>query len=195
MGFGSNFGVTWLPAENQRVTFTYRSQVQITYEGDFSIEGADAGDFETTIKFPNSIGLGYGIQLTDAIQVEALLEWLEWSVNDTQTLIAGPLPPSPVVNDWDDTVTIGIGGSWAASDALVIRAGYAFLPTPIPAGTMTPLLPDTDRHALSLGLGYTVGQHTVDLAYTYSIYDDRDTPLGSYEVDSDLIGMTYSMSF
>ncbi|HEY5621286.1 MAG TPA: hypothetical protein VIR77_01670, partial [Pontiella sp.] len=69
------------------------------------------------------------------------------------------------------------------------------LPTPIPDDTMTWLLPDADRHALSLGLGYTVGQHTVDLAYTFSIYDDRDTPLGSYEIDSDLIGMTYSMSF
>ena len=166
------------------------------YEGDFTIAGlGNVGDFETKIKFPTSVGLGYGIQLTDAIQIEALLEWLEWSVNDTQIVVAGPLGVVPIPNEWDDTITIGVGGSWAATDELVVRAGYTFLPTPIPDGTMAPILPDADRHAISLGLGYTVGPHTVDLAYTHSIYDDRDTPLGSYEIDSNLVGMTYSLSF
>ena len=67
---------------------------------------------------------------------------------------------------------------------------------------MTPVLPDADQNALSLGFGYTTGGHTFDLAYTFSIYADRDvSPAenpafpGSYEIDSDLLGLTYSYSF
>ncbi len=194
-GIGGNMGVTWLPTKRQRVAFTYRSRIDIDYEGDFTFGGASAGDFETTIKYPNIIGIGYGIQLTDDIQVETQLEWLQWSVNDTQTLVTGPAS-STIVNNWDDTFTFGLGGSWAATDSLVVRAGYAFIPSPIPDETVTPLLADEDRHALSLGVGYAFGSHLVDLAYTFSIYDDRDsTPLGAYEVDSNLVGLTYSLSF
>jgi len=194
-GFGGNLGLTWLPTERQRVALTYRSRVDIDYEGDFTFGGASAGDFETTIKYPNIIGIGYGIQLTDDIQIETQLEWLQWSVNDTQPLVAGGVS-SPVENNWDDTFTLGLGGSWAAADSLVFRTGYAFIPSPIPDATVTHLLADEDRHALSFGVGYAFGSHLVDLAYTFSIYDDRDsTPSGAYEVDSNLIGMTYSYSF
>ncbi len=198
-GLGANIGVTWLPTARQRLAVTYRSRVDIDYKGDFEFGGAAAGDFKTTIKYPNSVGLGYGIQLTDTIQLETQVEWLQWSVNDTQTLVTGPVS-SPLVNNWDDTFTFGVGGSWAATESFVVRAGYAFIPSPIPDDTITPILPDADRHALSLGLGYTIGNHTLDAAYTFSIYDDRISPAGSiapgaYDIDSNLVGVTYSLTF
>jgi len=184
-GVGGNLGITWLPTARQRLALTYRSRVKVDYNG----------DFETTIKYPDIIGLGYGIQITDHIQLETQLEWLQWSINDTQPFVAGGVS-NPQINNWDDTITLGVGGSWAVTEAFVARAGYAFIPSPIPDATITHLLADEDRHALSLGLGYTVGAHTLDLAYTFSIYDDRDsTPSGAYEVDSNLVGVTYSLSF
>lgn len=199
IGLGANFGITWLPTDQQRVTFTYRSETEIEYEGDFSSPLPNNGNFGVTIKYPNIIGVGYGIMLSDDIEIEALFEWLEWSSNDSQTLDAGGSPVT-VVNNWDDTITFGFGGSWQVNESIVARAGYAYLPTPIPDGTITPLLPDADRHAISFGLGYTAGAHTVDLAYTVSIYDDRSAPItgagpGTYEIDSNLIGLTYSLSF
>lgn len=194
-GVGGNVGVTWQVADAHRITATYRSRVDVDYEGDFSL----GGDFETTVKYPNIVGFGYGVQVTDDIRVEALLEWLEWSINDTQSLEIGGIP-SAQQNDWDDTITVGVGGDWQFDDNWVMRAGYAFIESPIPDSTITPLLPDADRHAFSLGLGYTVGSHAVDVAYTFSIYDDRSSPLtgtapGTYDIDSDLIGMTYSFNF
>jgi len=200
VGLGGNLSATWIPAEGHRAVVTYKSQFSVDYEGDFELGGVSAGDFETTLEFPNIIGLGYGVQLNDKIQVEVLVEWLQWSVNDSQTLTAGALGDLVIENNWDDTVTFGIGGSWQVNDSIVARAGYAYLPTPIPDETITPLLPDADRHAISFGLGYTTGSHSVDLAYTVSIYDDRSAPLtgagpGTYEIDSNLIGLTYSLSF
>lgn len=198
-GLGGNLGLTWLPTEGQRMTLTYRSRVDMDYKGDFEVGGANAGDFKTTVKYPNSIGVGYGFELSEDVQLEALVEWLQWSVNDSQTLVTGPISQT-VQNNWDDTFTLGFGGSWAATDALMVRAGYAYIPSPIPSETITPLLPDADRHALSLGLGYTLGAHAFDVAYTFSVYSERSSPIGSvspgvYELDSDLVGLTYSCSF
>jgi long-chain fatty acid transport protein len=200
-GIGANAGLTWLPTEGHRMTFTYRSRVDMDYKGDFEAGGTPLGDFEATVKYPNSVGVGYGIELSENVQIEALVEWLQWSVNDSQTIKTGSLGSQTLQNNWEDTFTFGLGGSWDATDWLIVRGGYAFLPSPIPDETITPLLPDADRHALSLGLGFALGeQHMIDLAYTYSIYSDRASPVtgatpGTYEIDSNLVGLTYSLSF
>lgn len=198
-GLGGNAALTWMPTEGHRTALTFKSGMKIDYSGDFKASGVNAGNFETTIKYPNSVGLGYGIALNEKIQLEALIEWLQWSVNDSQTLTIGS-ESETVRNDWDDTFTLGFGGSWLATEDLTVRAGYAYIPTPIPSETITPLLPDADRHALSIGLGYALGAHVIDVAYTFSIYSDRSSPVGSeapgtYEIDSDLVGLTYSYSF
>jgi long-chain fatty acid transport protein len=154
--------------------------------------------FNMDIKYPTVIGAGYGISLTDTIRVEANLEWLEWSVNDTQTADLGLNGTQAIPQNWDNTFTLGVGGDWQFSGGWVVRAGYAYIETPIPDETIAPILPDADRHVLSLGLGYTYRGHAVDLAYAYSIYDDRSSTSaypGSYEIDSSLVGMTYSFTF
>jgi long-chain fatty acid transport protein len=218
-GFGGNLALTWNVTERQRMAFTYRSEVEVRYEGDFEIHtvgppvpppvgdfspafDTTESDFELDIKYPTIIGVGYGIALTDAIHVEASLEWLEWSVNKTLSADLGANGPMDVPQEWDDTFTVAAGGDWRVSDHWVLRAGYAFIETPIPDETSAPSLPDADRHVLSIGLGYTIGGHSLDLAYAYSIYDDRKVDNnqhpafnGDYDIDSDLLGLTYSYSF
>ena len=195
MGIGGNVGATWDINEAHHVAVTYRSAFEIEYSGDFKVEGTPDVDVDTTIKFPNVYTLGYGVDLNEAFQVEVMVEWLQWSNNEEQTLEIGGASQT-FENNWDDTFTIGLGGNWALNENWAVRAGYAFIETPIPDSTITPLLPDADRHAFSLGAGYTIGKHTVDAAYTFSIYDDRDnTASGAYEIDSNLIGLTYSYSY
>lgn len=198
-GLGANVGVSWNLNDEQRLALTYRSAFEIEYSGDFKVEGQPDADFETTLKYPNMVSLGYGVQLSESVQIEAMAEWLQWSNNKTQTLKAGSQTLT-IENNWDDTFTFGLGGSWQALDALAVRAGYAFIPSPIPDDTITHMLPDADRHAISFGLGYTLGAHAFDFAYTVSIYTDRSAPVGSegpgiYEIDSNLVGLTYSASF
>lgn len=204
-GFGANVGLTWNPVENQLFALTYRSQFKVDYEGDFTVHdvfgpGGDiTGNLDASVQLPNIVTFGYGVQLSETVQLETMVEWLQWSLNDTQPLTAGGIPADQV-NNWDDTFTFGIGGSWDAAEWLVVRGGYAFIPSPVPDETITPLLPDADRHAISFGLGFVLDSHRLDLAYTYSLYSDRAAPItgaspGTYDIDSDLIGLTYSLSF
>lgn len=154
------------------------------------------------INYPATIGVGYGIVLADSIRVEANLEWAGWSANKTLTADLGSNGSLAIPQNWDDTFVFNIGGDWQLSEDWIIRAGYAFIESPIPDGTMAPVLPDADRHALSLGFGYTTGAHTFDIAYTFSIFEDRkvspaENPAypGTYDIDSDLVGLTYSYHF
>lgn len=196
LGFGGNVALTWEMTERQSVALTYRSQVDVDYEGDFSL----GGDFDMNVKYPNTVEVGYGIQATDTLQVEAMLQWSEWSINDVQTATAGVLGSIPLVNNWEDTITVAVGGSWQFAEGWVFRTGYSFIETPIPDSTVNPLLPDTDRHIVGVGLGYTIAGHTLDLSYAHTFYEEKTGPAGSaapgtYDIDSNLVGVTYSRLF
>ncbi len=216
IAFGGNLGVTWKPVDRHTAVFTYRSPFKMEYDGDFKVSNfqalppipglpdfsgtTPASDFSTEIEFPTILAFGYGVELTDSIRIEANVEWLEWSRNESMTIDLGNNAPlisgqETIPNNWNNTFTFGVGGEWQVCENWTLRSGYAFIETPIPDATLSPILPDADRHALSFGAGYSSGAHTVDVAYTFSFYDDRTTPSGTYDIDSDLVGLTYSYSF
>lgn len=197
-GYGGNIGISWQVTDAQRAVLTYRSEVKLDYEGDVSASGTPlvSSSFDLEVTFPNIVLVGYGVELTDDIRVEANVEWLEWSSTQSQVANLGANGSLTIPQNWDDTFTVNIGCDWQLDENWVVRAGYAFIESPIPDSTITPLLPDADRHALSLGFGYSTGGHTIDMAYTFSIYEDRGmTASGTYDIDSDLLGLTYSYSF
>jgi len=206
-GFGGNAAITWNMTDKQKLALTYRSEVKVEYEGDLTVQpsgvpGLFNSSFAMDITYPTEIGAGYGIMLADDIRLEASLVWTEWSVNQSLNADLGVNGTLAVPQNWEDTLVYRIGGDWQLDENWSICAGYAFIENPIPNSTMAPVLPDADRHALSLGFGYTTGSHTFDAAYTFSIFDDVDiSPAenpafpGSYDIASDLLGLTYSYSF
>jgi long-chain fatty acid transport protein len=206
MGFGGNVGVSWEPVEHHHIAFTYTSQFKIEYEGDLSVRDAGlvsaSSDYSSPITFPDIFGIGYGIELGERVRLEANVEWLRWSLNRSFVMDAPPNPSTVVPQDWNDTWTFALGGELQLVEGLMLSAGYAFIETPIPDETITPILPDMDRHVFSMGLGWRAGYHGVDLSYSHSLYKERDTtgnPANIYRADfktkSNLVGLTYSYLF
>jgi long-chain fatty acid transport protein len=206
-GVGAHAGITWLITEKQRVALTCQSPIYIKYEGDFTIEddggalgGAFDGDLETSIKFPTIIKIGYGVQLSDALQLEAQVEWLQWSLyNKANFKSSSVLANQVLAQNWNDTWTFAVGGSYKLSEAWTLSFGYAFIESPIPDETYAPSFPDSDRHVISSGVGFNQGGHCVDVSYAYSIFDDRTASgspySGNYEIAADLVGLTYKYTF
>jgi len=205
---GGNIGLTWLIDKSQRLGLTYRSQFDMSYEGDFEAsnmpQGMQASDFSSELKFPNIIAIGYGVEVTSKLSVEADFEWLNWARNDSQPLDIGSnnalLPPQmrTVNNSWKDTVTAGVSAEYRFDQDWALRAGYAFLQSPVPDRTFSPVLGDTDAHEFTLGIGWHHGSHALNAAYALSIYKDRSitgnqTPAinGEYSFSSDLISLSY----
>ncbi|MEI6787258.1 MAG: outer membrane protein transport protein [bacterium] len=220
-GVGGNVAATYHPTKAQSLALTYRSPVKVDYDGDGEFSGAQAvgmspsSDFESSIEFPTIVGLGYGIELSDTVRIEADVEWIEFSRYDSLTLDAGnsnpllngptsPNPRAPLVvrQNWKDTWTFGAGADWKVAEALTLRAGYIFLQSPVPEETLAPTLPDADRHVVTLGAGWHRGPDRIDLAYGYSIIGDRDVMKnqnpaynGTYETTSHLMSVSYVRSF
>ena len=220
-GVGGNAAITYHPTKAQSLALTYRSPVKVDYDGDSDISGAQAvgmnpsGDFESSITFPTIVGLGYGIELTDAVRVEADVEWVEFSRYDSLSLDAGnsnpllngpasrnPRAPLVVRQNWKDTWTFGLGADWKVAEELTLRAGYIYLQSPVPEETLAPTLPDADRHVVSVGAGWHRGVNRVDLAYGYSIIGDRTVTKdqnpaynGTYETTSHLMSVSYVRAF
>jgi len=212
-GLGWNLGVLVDLCEKQRIAATYRSAVTVEYEGDTTLTGIPApglgkksSDFESEIEFPSIVAVGYGIDLTEDLTVGVDVEWIEFSTFDQLPLDAGvnsALLPAPAIpQDWDDTWTYGAGATWRATDECSLYASYKYMESPIPDETLAPTLPDADRHIVSIGGGYHSGAHRLDLAYAYSIFDDRDVSSninpaynGSYDLSSHLIAVSYGYSF
>ena len=60
-------------------------------------------------------------------------------------------------------------------DKLDVRVGYMYDPTPVPATRLTVALPDKDRHDISAGATYRMGNYHVDLGVLWVLPGDRDT--------------------
>lgn len=213
VGVGGNIGLTWLFTERQRLALTCRTPVAVNYEGDFTLNNVPAvlgggtlkSDFESRIEFPTIVGLGYGIQLTDTVRLGADFEWIEFSRFDKLPLdVENPAPglPTEVNEDWKNTFTIGLGGDWKFSPGWVFRASYQFYESPVPDKTYSPVIPDSNQHVFTVGLGYTYKRHSLEAAYGLDFYDKREITNnqqpafnGDYEVNVHLLSFAYRFAF
>lgn len=215
---GAHLGITWDMTEAQRLAFTYRSPYSVDYEGDFKISNlpplpepqasviTPSSSADTEITFPMILALGYGIDVNERFRLGAEVEWLEFSRYDQLDLNLGGngalLPSTTLPQNWEDTFTYGIAGDYILNDQVTLRGGYLFVETPVPEETLAPSLPESDRHILTIGLGLQRAQHTIDLAYSYSIYADLEVSNninpafnGTYEPSTHLFAVSYAFDF
>lgn len=216
VGYGANAAVTWRIDDRQALALTVRSPFDVEYDGTFeasNVPGAlaamgvtSSSDFETKIKYPTIVALGYGLKLTDTLRAEIDVEWVEHSRNDSMPLDIGNnnvlLSTTRIPQNWDDTVTVGVGLDWAFAENWTARAGFMYLPTPTPTETTIPVASEEDQEVVSLGLGYRDGPHTVDLAYAVGLFDGRSVndnvvPAvnGEYDFESQLVAISYGYRF
>jgi len=215
-GFGGNIGLTWQVTERQRLAVTYRSQMDVEHKGDLKVSNitpaagffgaTPQSDFSTTVRFPNIVAVGYGIELTDKIRIEADVEWLEFSRFNSLDLNVGAnaflLPSTKFPQKWKDTFTAGIGGDWRFAPNWILRAGYQFYQSPVPDSTFSPTIPDADQNVLTAGLAYKHNHHSLEGAYgadfygTRNIRNDQNPAFnGRYEITVHLFSFAYRYSF
>ncbi len=185
-GLGAYFGTTLRISDHQRLALTGRLPVTVSYSGDFHIDtvpgafgAAFANDsrFETEIEHPGSVGVGYGIDLTERLMFGIDFEWIQNSAHDDLPLDIGRnqalLPADRLVLDWEDSWSIGAGLAYDLDDRWTVRTGYLFSKSPIPDHTFNPAIPTNDRHLFSVGIGYALPKGSIDLAYSFVPMRDR----------------------
>ncbi len=226
-GVGYNLGMLIPLTEKNKLGVTFRSPVKIHYEGeaDFSVPpgfGIEPlfpdGGVSTDITMPAIFEVGLTNQSFSKWKLSFDLQWVGWSSfkslsldfeNNTSILGIPVVADTSVPKNWNDVINFRFGAEYELSPALALRMGYVWDPTPVPPETLDTLLPDNNRHDVSIGLGYKSGPITVDLAYMAIIFPARNVnnPLpvdsvgttynqvGKYESFAHIAGLSFSYHF
>ena len=164
----------------------------------------------TKLTFPSQLVFGVAMDATPKIKILADLQWVNWEKFQTLALQFERLPQKIIVEDYENTIGIRVGGEYAINSSYTARLGYLSHGAAAPDQTVTPNLPEGPRNEFTAGLGASLGQKLhVDVAYQYIDQADRrgrttdggmavPTPAvnnGLYTFSAHLIGATFTYKF
>lgn len=176
---GFTLGAQWQPLPGTRLGLAFRSAMFHTLQGDAQFQGAPlplstTRDFANTaaqakLTTPETVTLGLRQRIDARWTLLAGLEWTNWSrFRELTVNFANGRAPSTTEERWQDSVFASIGGEYRWSEALTLRAGFAYDQTPVRDADRTPRIPDNDRYWLSAGASYQMSRSiTLSAAYTH----------------------------
>jgi long-chain fatty acid transport protein len=214
-GVGGRVGLQYRPPKLKQlhVGATWRSQINLDFDGtgDFDIDPAfrsqlpPDGDISTSVKLPQSFAGGVAYNATPELQFEVNAMWLNWKkFKEIRINLPGGFEPTVAPQDYRNTVTLRVGAEYALpKQKAAVRVGYIYDPTPIPNSTVSAILPDADRHDLTVGGSYSLGNLDLHLAALWVIPTSQTTsdveymPLykGEYEVTAFVVSLTAAGTF
>lgn len=114
------------------------------------------------------------------------------------TLPDYPQLSSVRAENYQDSSTYRLGVEYKHSDDIWWQFGALYDKTPVPAESVSPLLPDADRKGVSLGASIALSAKTrLDVSYMYLKFSDRSTEginpegyEGMYKTSANLLGFT-----
>ncbi|HWD20160.1 MAG TPA: outer membrane protein transport protein [Verrucomicrobiae bacterium] len=179
---GYTAGILWHPLPEHSFGISYRSATDMKYTGHADFPSLPSPPFPTLLslgggvpaaadfKFPQSVDFGYSFRPTKAWNLEADAEWLDWETLNTLVLNGtsapkGSPPLEKIPFDWRSSWVLKFGGTRYFGDGWRASAGYMYVENSVPSGTFNPLIPDSDRHVFSVGIGKRYHKLSWDAAY------------------------------
>lgn len=201
---GLNAGLMWKPHPKHSFGVMYRSQTEIEFDGhsDFVLPGvvnlsesASAG-----IKFPQNVVVGYSFRPTEKWNFEVNLDWTDWDNLNTVVLhrASGDIP---LPFNWQSSLFYEFGGSYKFDNGFIASIGYIYSENSVPNSSFNPVVPDSNRHIFSAGIGKSWDKWNFDLAYQFAHGQKRNVtqgaipPDGTYQLDSHAISFSAGYNF
>lgn len=153
--------------ENSRFGFNYRSETDITFEGEFSSQlpvglGVGSGGASlpgrVEITLPAIAEFSGSHQLDEKAGLHYSVMWTGWSsFQNLQADVDGRDEPGFSKNEnFSNAMRYSIGGDYQFNEAVLLRAGLAYDESPADKNHMSISIPDTDRFWYSFGVNYTM---------------------------------------
>ena len=214
-GWGYNAGILYTASDAWRLGLAYRSRIKVNYDGSFdytsiapAIQPLFGGTayhtaMQTSLTFPDIVSFGISYKPSTAATLAFELEQTRWSsfnrvdIDLQNEVSAAGLSDSSMNKDWHDVLAIKIGMEYKLSDRLAFRAGYFYMPDPIPEYTLGPDNPDATTNNITLGAGYSANGLTVDVYYMATLYERRtvDNAILSGSYDNSMHTMGVSVGY
>jgi len=198
--FGYNLALSYKPTDNIDFAITYRSNIDLTVEGDADLAYTDfAGSFtpftgmpagtaytsysdaEVDVPLPALLNVALAYTFATKTTVEFVYErnfWHSYSSLDfnypgNSNFVTNYVFGSNIEKSWDDTDVFRIGITQEL-DNWSLMGGVLIDETPVPESTVGFELPDSDSVSVSMGARYQYNDKiNIGLAALYSMRDDR----------------------
>ena len=217
---GWNVGVLLKPTDTFRIGASYRSDMDIDFEGDATFTQIPTGNAQldaivraglppnqgisTTIPFPAVIQVGVATSVIPTWDIEVDVTHTTWSRFETLDVRFDQTPAINLVRpqNWEDTLSYRFGVNKKATENWDIRFGAVYDENPQPTEAVGPLLPDADRIGITFGIGYHHGPFIVDISDMLLHFQDRSTEgisgdnfNGTYKTNANLISINVGLRF
>ncbi|MGY3901015.1 outer membrane protein transport protein [Aeromonas lusitana] len=176
-GWGWNVGTLFEINEHNRLALTYRSQIDVTLEGDYhgaigTVPGTSA-EAEVEIPMPAIAELSGYHRLNPALALHYSIMWTDWSAfeqleaTSSQCTLPGGVCLSKN-EQLQDAMRYAVGATWYVSPEWEARAGIAYDESAVQSEHATISLPDSDKWWYSLGATYHLDEtKSIDLGMAY----------------------------
>ncbi len=198
---GANAGVLWKPHPMHSFGIMYRSETQVTFDGSATTTLPGLGTLRepgnANFVFPQNIVFGYSFRPTPRWNIEFDADWTDWDRLNTVTLnkASGGVP---LAFNWQSSFFYEFGVTYQFDAGFSASAGYIYSENSVPNSSFNPILPDSNRHIFSVGLGKKWSHFELDLAYQYAHGPARNVTnvaAGTYQFDSHAISLSAGYRF
>lgn len=216
-GLGFNLGLLYAPAEDWSLGAAYRSKIRVRLKGDMHLRNlapplqplfggaAFNTDISSPLTFPDILSLGIAYKGLRDITLTFDAEQIRWSsFRDQKLNLEREVPP--VATDtrtplfWRNVWTLRAGLELRLSGTTALRAGYAYVPSPVPERTLSPAAPDGTMHHFSVGAGHKLRDGlSLDFFYTVGLAGKRNVNnailSGGYRNTTHYTGLSVTHAF
>lgn len=181
--WGYNAALSVKPSKDLNFSATYRSNVDLDFEGDVDLfigRALPTRDGFVSIPAPAVFTLAAAFKPIEALTVELSWDRTFWSEYDNLDFDFKPAVgfapfEAPIAKDWDDSSAYRIGLSYQLNEVLTLLGGFAYDETPVPDETIGFELPDSDAFLYSVGAQYKVNEKMeIGVAMLYDYKKTRE---------------------
>ncbi len=186
---GYNVGVLFDLSDATRWGINYHSKVSYELEGHTEVTGSPRvipldGKYDNKIDLtmPESVDTSITHHFNSRWTGYLGTTWKRWSrIQKVEAVNSGLSPLGQAAGlgrvteemNWRDTWSTAVGASWQLNQQWLLRAGYAYDPSPIRNADRSVRVPVGNRQAVTLGGAYSPNSDlTIDFAYGY-LWDSK----------------------
>lgn len=181
---GYTAGILLHPAGPIALGATYISRLHleldptaVTFTSESDSTGAETtsegGSVAATVRTAPMLLFGVSLKPFRGLRIECDANRTFWS--KASVSVAGAIATVPLMTGWKDTWSYK-GGAEADFGDILLRGGYIYDDSPIPATMIGAALPDGTKRGFTAGFGYWVGEGLrLDFAYQL-LHFEQDTP-------------------
>jgi long-chain fatty acid transport protein len=166
---GFNAGILWQPCSKIYLGASYRSESSMNFGGHANLTGTPGGSFSSAsslnLPFPQNIVGGISYRPTPDWNIEFDADWTDWHRLRTLTVSPTPVGPQNLAFNWQSSFFYEFGVTRYLDHGWRVSGGYIYSENSVPDATFNPVVPDSDRHIWSLGVGRTYKKFSWDATY------------------------------